>query len=49
MVLNLSAALEANCRQSKIETPTGEKRSDLTKKTSIEEIMKETQRLVEMI
>ena len=40
--------VEAICRQLKIEMPAGEERSDLTRKTSIEEIMKEIQRLAEM-
>ncbi len=40
--------VEAICRQLKIEMPAAEERSDLTRKTSIEEIMKEIQRLAEM-
>ena len=40
--------VEAICRQLKVEMPAADERSDLTRKTSIEEIMKEIQRLADM-
>ena len=39
--------VESICRQLNIDLPAGEERSDLTRKTSIEDIMKEIQRLAE--